>query len=108
MAIDVDATLDSVITLKRQIASLQGMLDTALDALRQAVDEGDLDPQFSHNDATFNLNAGRASYDYPPEVTQISQALKLAQADAVANGTATIKRGEPFWTVKLPKPGAQP
>lgn len=103
MAIDVDAVAAQVVSLKRQIASLQGMLDTALDALREAVDAGDLDPQFSHDDAKFNLAPGRVSYDYPPEVVAASLRLKDLQAAAVADGTAAIRRGEPYWTVKLPR-----
>lgn len=102
---DIDATLSQVISLKRQIKSLEGMLDTALDALRQAVDDGHLDPQFTHEDVAFNLNDGRASYTYPPAVTQLSQQLKQAQASAVADGTAILKRGKPFWTVNMPKAG---
>lgn len=103
MSIDIDATLDQVISLKRQIKSLEGMLDTALDALKEAVDTGDLDPQFTHNDTAFDLREGRASYTYPAAVTELSLKLKNAQAAAVADGTATLKRGEPYWTIKLPK-----
>lgn len=103
MSIDIDATLDQVISLKRQIKSLEGMLDTALDALREAVDEGDLDPQFRHNDTAFDLRPGRVSYTYPPAVTELSLRLKDAQAAAVADGTAIQKVGEPYWTIKLPK-----
>lgn len=103
MTLDIDATLDQVISLKRQIKSLEGMLDTALDALRTAVDEGDLDPQFRHNDTAFDLRPGRVSYSYPPAVTELSLRLKNAQAAAVADGTAVQKLGEPFWTIKLPK-----
>lgn len=99
----LDATLDFVIARKQQIAKLQDDLDQALDALRSAVDSGDLDPQFQHNDAKFDLRPGRVSYDYPQAVTDISLRLKDAQAEAVANGTATAKRGEAYWVVELPK-----
>lgn len=103
-AINLDATIEFVITRKQQIARLQADLDQALDALREAVDAGDLDPQFQHDDVRFNLSAGRVTYDYPPEVAALSLKLKDAQSAAVADGTATAKRGEPYWTVKLPKP----
>jgi DNA recombination-dependent growth factor C len=101
-ATDLDATIEFVITRKAQIKRLQDDLDQALDALRQAVDDGDLDPQFQHNDVKFDLRPGRVSYDYPPAITNLSLQLKDAQAAAVADGTATQKRGEPFWVVKLP------
>jgi hypothetical protein len=100
---DIDATLDQVITLKRQISDLQATLDTALDTLQQAVDAGDLDPSFKHNDTAFDLRAGRVTYDYPEAVTTLATQLKQAQVDAVAAGTATAKHGNPFWVIKLPK-----
>lgn len=102
-AIDIDHTLSEVVAIKQQIKALEGLLNGHLDNLRQAVDAGDLDPTFTHDDTQFDLRSGRVSYDYPAEVVAISQALKLAQADAVANGTAILKRGEPYWQVKLPK-----
>lgn len=103
MSIDIDATLDQVVTLKSQIKALEATLDEALDALQQAVDAGDLDPSFNHNDAAFDLRAGRVTYDYPQAVTELSLSLKRAQTDAVADGTATAKQGAPFWVVNLPK-----
>lgn len=102
-AIDIDFTLDRIIDIKRQIKHLESKLDGYLDDLRTAVDIGDLDPTFSHNDVTFDLRDGRATYTYPPAVTELSLKLKDAQAAAVADGTATLKRGEPFWVIKLPK-----
>ena len=103
MSIDIDATLDQVVSLKRQIKSLEGMLDTALDALRTAVDEGELDPQFSHQDTKFDLRPGKVTYTYPPAVTELILKLKDAQAAAVADGTAVLKRGNPYWQINLPK-----
>lgn len=103
MSIDINATLDAVVSLKLQIKQLSSELDTHLDALREVVDAGDLDPQFSHNDVSFDLRSGRVTYTYPPVVTELSLRLKDAQAQAVADGTAIQKVGEPFWTIKLPR-----
>lgn len=103
MSIDINATLDAVVSLKLQIKQLSSELDTHLDALREAVDTGDLDPQFSHNDTKFNLSPGRTTYTYPPAVTELSLRLKDAQSQAIADGTAIQKVGEPFWTIKLPR-----
>lgn len=103
MSIDIDATLNAVISLKRQIKQLTDELDTHLDALREVVDAGDLDPQFKHNDVSFDLRSGRVTYTYPPAVTELSLKLKDMQAQAVADGTAVQKIGEPYWTIKLPK-----
>lgn len=103
MSIDINATLDAVVSLKLQIKQLSSELDTHLDALREAVDIGDLDPQFSHNDVSFDLRSGRVTYTYPPAVTELSLRLKDAQSQAVADGTAIQKVAEPYWTIKLPR-----
>jgi len=103
MTLDLDATLDAAISIKRQIKDLEAQLAVVLDTLQQAVDIGDLDPSFEHNDTAFDLRAGKVSYTYPEAVTTIATQLKQAQADAIAAGTATAKHGNPFWVIKLPK-----
>ena len=103
MTLDLDATLEQAITIKRQIKDLEATLAATLDTLQQAVDAGELDPSFKHNDAAFDLRPGKVTYDYSPAVTELSRQLKQAQADDVAAGTATAKRGNPFWVIKLPQ-----
>lgn len=103
MTLDIDATLDAAITVKRQIKDLEAQLAVILDTLQQAVDVGDLDPSFKHNDTAFDLRPGRITYAYPEAVTTLATQLKQAQADAVAAGTATPKQGNPFWVINFPK-----
>ncbi len=101
---DIDATLDAVLSIKRQIKDLEAELNTHLDDLQQAVEAGDLDPSFKHSDAAFDLRSGKVTYAYPEAVTTLATQLKRAQADAVAAGTATPRQGSPFWVInKLPK-----
>ena len=100
---NIDDTIDRTVQIKRQIAELQAELDHCLDLLQAAVELGDLDSQFSHADVAFSLSSGRASYTYPPAVVQLSQQLKQAQASAIADGSAEISRGTPYWTIRLPR-----
>ena len=100
----IDERLDQVLSLKRQIAQLEQQLASHLDQLTQDLAEGDLDATFSHNDASFSWSPGRVTYTYPQAVVDLSQQLKQAQAAAVADGTAAMKRGHCYWTVKLPRP----
>ena len=100
-AMDIDATLEQAITIKRQIKELEATLAATLDTLQQAVDDGTLDPSFTHNDTAFDLRPGKVTYTYPEAVTTLAATLKQAQADAVANGTAIAKQGNPFWVIKL-------
>ena len=46
---------------------------------------------------------GRASYDYPDEVTQLEAQLKALKETAVETGKATAKPSKPFWTIRPPK-----
>ena len=68
-----------------------------------AMAAGQLDPSFSHNDWAFAHSSGRLSYAFPPAVQQIEQQLKAAKENAIQQGTATEKRGKPFWTIRPPK-----
>ena len=99
----IEERLDQVLLLKRQIAALEEQLAKHLDELTNDIAEGDLDAVFCHNDASFSWSPGRVTYDYPQPVVDLSLQLKQAQADAVAAGTAAMKRGRPYWTVRLPK-----
>lgn len=99
---NIDGQLDQAIAIKKMIQSLEAELTGILDTLAAAVASGDLDPSFSHNDTSFRLSPGRATYTYPAAITQAEITLKQQKADAVAAGAATEKRGAPFWTMKLP------
>lgn len=96
----IDALLDAVTALKAQQKQLEQQLEPLLEALSAAMDAGELDPSFSHNDWAFCHNPGRQSYDFPPAVQQIEQQLKAARDAAIQQGSATEKRGKPFWTIR--------
>ena len=107
-AADLDALLDAVTTIKARQKQLEQQLEPLLEALNTAMTTGQLDPAFSHNDWTFAHSPGRLSYDFPPAVQQIEQQLKAAKDNAIQQGSATEKRGKPFWTIRAPKTPAQP
>ena len=104
----IDALLDAVTALKAQQKQLEQQLEPLLEALSVAMDAGELDPSFSHNDWFFCHSPGRLSYDFPPAVQQIEQQLKAAKESAIQQGSATEKRGKPFWTIRPPKAQDQP
>ena len=99
----IDHTIERTIQIKREIAALEAELHECLDALQAAVEIGDLDAAFSHNDVGFKLNAGRSNYNYPPAVVQLHQQLRHAQAESIASGAAELTRGPAFWTIRLPR-----
>ena len=96
----LDALLDRITVLKLQQKAIEAELTLLLDQLSGALDAGELDPAFCHNDCSFSWSAGRTSYAYPEPLQQQEQALKQAQRLAVASGTASQKQGKAFWTIK--------
>jgi hypothetical protein len=100
---DLDALLDAVTTIKAQQKELEQQLEPLLEALNEAMAAGQLDPAFSHNDWAFCHSPGRLSYAFPAAVQQIEKQLKAAKEVAIQQGSATEKRGKPFWTIRPPK-----
>ena len=103
-ALPEDDLLANIEATKRRIAELSSLLDAYLDDLSRRVEAGEIDPQFSHNDWTFNLSPGRRSWDYPAPVLTMEQQLKAYKKAAEADGSATAKLGAPFWTIRGPQP----
>jgi exonuclease VII large subunit len=106
--VDLDAPLDAVTAIKAQQKELEQQLEPLLEALSTAMATGQLDPSFSHNDWAFCHSPGRLTYDFPLAVQQIEQQLKAAKENAIQQGSATEKRGKPFWTIRPPKTPALP
>ena len=105
---DLDGLLDAVTAIKAQQKELEQQLEPLLESLNTAMATGQLDPSFSHNDWAFAHSPGRLSYVFPPSVQQIEQQLKAAKDSAIQQGSATEKRGKPFWTIRAPKTPALP
>ncbi len=104
----IDALLDAVTAIKAQQKQLEQQLEPLLEALSEAMAAGQLDPCFSHNDWAFCHSLGRLSYEFPAPVQEIEQQLKAAKETAIQQGSATEKRGKPFWTIRPPKAQDQP
>ena len=100
---DLDDLLDAVTAIKAQQKELEQQLEPLLEALNTAMASGQLDPSFSHNEWAFTHSTGRLSYEFLPVVQQIEQQLKAAKEVAIQQGSATEKRGKPFWTIRPPK-----
>ena len=105
---DLDDLLDAVTAIKAQQKELDQQLEPLLESLNTAMASGRLDPSFSHNDWAFSHSAGRLSYAYPAAVGQLERQLKAAKEAAIQQGSATEKRGKPFWTIRPPSAPALP
>lgn len=98
----IERLLDQITALKAEHKRLEQQLEALLESLSAAMAAGQLDPSFSHNDWAFSHSAGRLSYAYPAAVGQLERQLKAAKEAAIQQGSATEKRGKPFWTIRPP------
>ena len=104
----IERLLDQITALKAEHKRLEQQLEPLLESLSAAMAAGQLDPSFSHNDWAFCHSAGRLSYAYPAAVGQLERQLKAAKEAAIQQGSATEKRGKPFWTIRPPSAPALP
>ena len=102
-AADLDALLNAGTAITARQKELEQQLEPLLEGLSAAMAAGQLDPSFSHEDWAFCHSPGRWSYAFPAAVLQIEQQLKAAKEAAIQQGTATEKRGKPFWTIRAQK-----
>lgn len=96
---DLDQILDQITETKAQIELLQARMAGLQDQLTDAVERGDLDPAFSHNDWSFRLSQGRITTTYSDSC---KQAIKDLQQHDLSSGNAQQKQGSSFWTIKAP------
>jgi len=104
-AMNADQVLDRIIEVRTAMARLKATDDALLDRLDQLAEAGEVDQGgFSHQDYAFTWSAGRKSWTYPAGVQELEAQAKAAKKASEADGSATAKTGEPFWTIKPPKP----
>jgi hypothetical protein len=96
---DLDHLLALVTSLKAQQKVIQAELDQALDQLTDALERGDIDPSFSHDDWRFSYSKGRTTVTYSDKA---KAAIKTIQEADLASGRAIQKEGAGFWTIKAP------
>jgi hypothetical protein len=102
--LSTDELLDHLVNGRQAMAALKDQDKALLDRLSELVEQGEIDPGgFTHQDHAFTWSAGRKSWSYPAKVGELEAQAKAAKKASEADGTATAKTGEPFWTIKPPK-----
>lgn len=96
---NLDQLLARITNIKANIARLQSELESDLDAITNAMQDGDLDPSFTHDDWSFSYHNGRLSTTYSD---QAKAAIKGIQEADIASGRAIQRQGAGFWTIKAP------
>jgi len=104
-SMDADQLLDCLIEVRTAMARLKEADEILLDRLSVLAEAGEVDQGgFSHRDYAFTWSAGRKSWTYPAGVMSLDAQAKAAKKASEADGSATSKVGEPFWTIRAPKP----
>lgn len=99
--LDVDDLLERITHIKATIKEQENLLSSYLDALDQLVESGEADPDLKWNDWHIYRQAGRKTYIYPQSIKDQEADLKQSKELAIALGDATVKVGQPFWTMKF-------
>jgi hypothetical protein len=94
---------ERLITVTKAIKDLEEQRQQLLDELDTLRELGLVDPKFLWYNFAFSWSAGRASYDYPDEVTTLETQLKALKETAIETGAATQRPAKPFWTIRAPK-----
>ena len=100
-----DETLDRLIELRIAKERLEADDAALLDRLDELAAAGEIDHGgFSHNGWSFSWSAGKTSFSYPEQITELEERLNAAKEAAKAEGTAIKSKGKAFWNIKSPKP----
>lgn len=97
--ISTDELLAQIIEAKATLELVKGRLAGLLDQLSTALDHGEIDHKFSHDDWAFTYCEGRTTVTYSDAA---KASIKSIQEADLAAGTATQKTGTGFWTIKAP------
>lgn len=101
LTLDVEDLLERITHIKALIKDQESILAAHLDALDQLVENGEADPDLTWNDWHIYRQAGRKTYLYPQSIKDQEADLKQSKELAIALGDATVKVGQPFWTMKF-------
>ena len=95
-----DDILEQLTNAKAQANKYAALVKELTQALDNLVESGEIDSDLNWNDWHIYWQPGKKSYTYPEYITKQEKDLKQSKELAVAQGTATFKYGEPFWTMR--------
>ena len=103
--LSTDELLDALIEVRQAIDLLNTRDVSLLKRLSELAAAGEVDyGGFKHQGYSFGWSAGKCSYAYPEDIEELEADLEAAKEAAKADGSATAAIGDPFWTIRAPKP----
>ncbi len=99
LEIDPLEVAQEIVNIRRTIAEQQARLEKGMAILDGCYEQGLLPKQFDASGMTFQLIAGRTSYDWSsvPEVKEAEASLKRFKAECQQQGTVACTVGAPSW-----------
>lgn len=94
----LDAKLDRLIAIAREIKKLESEKQQVLDLLDQLVEAGEAEESLSWNDCKITRRT-RSSYSYPPHILEQREQLKASERLSLALGEASITIKH-FWEIR--------
>ena len=94
-----------IVNIRRTIAAQQARLEKGMGLLNRCYAEGLVSKQFVASDCSFQLIAGRTSYDWAsvPEIKEAETALKTIKDEAKKAGSVPVTVGAPSWRISEAK-----
>lgn len=93
----LDAKLDRLIAIAREIKELESEKQQVLDLLDQLVEAGEAQESLTWNDCKITRRS-RKSYTYPVHILEQREQLKASERLSLALGEATVKLTT-YWTI---------
>jgi len=97
--IDPLEVAQEIVNIRRTIAEQQARLEKGMAILDGCYEQGLVPRSFDASGMTFQLIAGRTSYDWSsvPEVKEAEASLKAFKAECQQAGTVACTVGKPSW-----------
>lgn len=99
-----DNLLGELVELTQTIKALEERKRSITDQLSTLYELGQLEGSLQHAGHAITWSPGRKSYSYPAQVVEAEARLMELKEASVANQTAVLKPGSPFWSVRAIKP----
>lgn len=94
----LDAKLDRLIAIAREIKELESEKQQVLDLLDQLVETGEAEESLTWNDCKITRRT-RKSYTYPPHILEQREQLKASERLSLALGEASVTTKH-FWEIR--------
>ena len=95
-----DDILEQLTNAKAQANHYATLVKQLTQALDYLVESGEICSDLDWNDWHIYRQPGKKTYTFPKSITDQEAYLKQTKELAIALGDATVKYGDPFWTIK--------